>query len=58
MGGGEYERANSFAIAGPANVAVAEQGGSLQSALDSVTGGGIVEIGDSGRYEETPDDHG
>ncbi len=53
LGGGEYERADSFAIAGPANVTVAD-GGNLQSAFNSVANGGVVEIASSGRYETTP----
>jgi hypothetical protein len=48
LGGGEYERRNSFG--GAANVVVG-QGNNLQSALNAVTAGGVVEIGDSGRYE-------
>jgi hypothetical protein len=52
MGGGEYERRRSFALGGAANVVVRHNRG-LQSALISVTGGGIVEIDDSGRYVET-----
>ena len=51
MGGGEYERRSSFAIGGAANIVVTENN-SLQSVLGSVTAG-VVEIGDSGRYEET-----
>jgi len=50
MGGGEYERRKSFLLTGSATVVT--QG--LQSALASAKAGGIVEIGDSGRYEETP----
>jgi hypothetical protein len=53
LGGGEYERGASFALPGDADVTVAE-GDSLQNALDAVAGGGVVEIADSGRYEETP----
>jgi hypothetical protein len=53
MGGGEYERRASFAIDSDADVEIA-QGDSIQTAFDSVAGGGIVEIQDSGRYEETP----
>jgi hypothetical protein len=49
MGGGEYERRKSFLLTGSATVVT--QG--LQSALASAKAGGIVEIGDSGRYEET-----
>jgi hypothetical protein len=52
MGGGEYERRKSFAVGSAANVVVRQNSG-LQSALSSVTGGGVVEIDDSGRYEET-----
>ena len=56
MGGGEYERRHSFALFG--NVATVMQGESLlQSALTDAIGGGIVEIGDSGRYEETLEIH-
>jgi hypothetical protein len=52
MGGGEYERRKSFALFG--NVATVTQGQILlQSALTGAVGGGIVEIDDSGRYEET-----
>jgi hypothetical protein len=50
MGGGEYERRSSFALAG--GVTSVSQGESLQSALSGAQAGGIVEIGDSGRYEE------
>jgi hypothetical protein len=53
LGGGEYERGASFAMPGDAGVTVAG-GESLQNALDAVAGGGVVEIADSGRYEETP----
>jgi hypothetical protein len=51
LGGGEYERRKSFAVAG--SVTTVMQGQSLQTALNGTTAGGIVEIGDSGRYEET-----
>jgi hypothetical protein len=53
MGGGEYERAPSFALDGGADVTVT-QGDTIQSAVNAVAAGGIAEIGDSGRYEETP----
>jgi hypothetical protein len=53
MGGGEYERRASFAIDSDADVEIA-QGDSIQTAFNSVAGGGIAEIQDSGRYEETP----
>ena len=52
MSGGEYERRESFALAG--NVTTVVQGQSLQSALIGAAAGAIVEIGDGGRYEETP----
>jgi hypothetical protein len=51
MGGGEYERSRTFALGGGLMTVV--QGQSLQAALTAAQGGGIiVEIGDSGRYEE------
>jgi hypothetical protein len=53
MGGGEYERRASFAIDSDADVEIA-QGDTIQTAFNSVAGGGAVEIQDSGRYEETP----
>ena len=49
MGGGEYERSKSFTLSGSATTVT--QGQSLQSALTGAAAGGIVEIGDSGRYE-------
>jgi hypothetical protein len=51
IGGGEYERRKSFLLTGSATTVV--QGG-LQSALAGAKAGGVVEISDSGRYEETP----
>lgn len=53
MGGGEYERRASFAIDRDADVEIAP-GDSIQTAFNSVAGGGVAEIQDSGRYEETP----
>jgi hypothetical protein len=53
LGGGEYERAASFIAAGNADAKVA-LGDSLQDAFDAVANGGLVEILDGGRYEETP----
>ena len=50
MGGGEYERRKSFLLTGSATTVTQRQ--SLQAAIDAVVGGGIVEIGDSGRYQE------
>ena len=51
VGGGEYERRKSFLLMGSATTVT--QGQSLQNALTGAAAGGIVEIGDSGRYEET-----
>jgi len=51
MGGGEYERRKSFLLTGSSTTVT--QGQSLQAAIDAVAAGGIVEIGDSGRYQET-----
>ncbi|MCC2641083.1 MAG: uncharacterized protein K0S45_1496 [Nitrospira sp.] len=50
-GGGEYERGRTFGIGGGLTGVI--QGQSLQAALTATQGGGIVEIGDSGRYAET-----
>jgi hypothetical protein len=50
MGGGEYERRSSFALAGA--ITTVSQEASLQDALDGASAGGIVEIAGSGRYEE------
>jgi len=49
--GGEYERGASFTQPGPADVTVA-RGSGLRAALAAVGRGGLVEIADSGRYEE------
>ena len=51
MGGGEYERRKSFVLT--SNATSVTQGQSLQNALTGAAAGGIVEIGDSGRYEES-----
>ena len=53
MGGGEYERTRTFdAELGP--VATVASPGPIQPALDARAVGGVVELGDSGRFEETP----
>jgi hypothetical protein len=52
MGGGEYERRSSFAIDAVATETVED--GNLQNALTAAASGGVVEIKNSGRYEETP----
>jgi hypothetical protein len=53
MGGGEYERTPTFdAALGP--VATVALPGAIQPALDARAVGGVVELSDSGRFEETP----
>ncbi len=53
MGGGEYERRPTFDTAlGP--VATVASPGPIQPALDARAVGGVVELSDSGRFEETP----
>ncbi|MBA2434594.1 MAG: hypothetical protein H0V54_05830 [Chthoniobacterales bacterium] len=53
MGGGEYERRPTFAAAlGPVDVVAST--GPIQPALDGRASGGVVELSDSGRFEETP----
>lgn len=54
MGGGEYARADTFdAALGPVDVVPSP--GPIQSALDARgAAGGVVELSDSGRFEETP----
>ncbi len=49
MGGGEYERLASFALSGHADRVTGGQG--LEDAIAAAAGGGIVEIGDSDRYQ-------
>lgn len=54
LGGGEYERADTFeAPAGATPLKVPDDHASVQDALDALPGEGIVEIADNGRYEET-----
>ena len=54
MGGGEYDRAAELdAQATPLEFVPAPHA-TIQGALDAVQTGGVVEIADSGRYEETP----
>ena len=54
IGGGEYERAASFAEpATPPALRVPQDHATIQAALDALGGEGVVEITDSGRYEET-----
>ncbi len=53
MGGGEYERTPTFdAALGPVETVASP--GPIQPALDARTAGGVVELSDSGRFEETP----
>jgi hypothetical protein len=53
MGGGEYERTASFdAALGPIEPVVSPN--PIQPALDARVDGGVVELSDSGRFEETP----
>ena len=51
LGGGEYERQDTFAPG--ADVTSVVGGKRLQAALERVRRGGIVEIGDNGRYSAT-----
>jgi hypothetical protein len=53
LGGGEYERRISFSMQDTAPVRVPDDFPNLQDALDALGGSGLVEITDSGRYEET-----
>jgi hypothetical protein len=54
LGGGEYDRSGSIdTILQPVTKAPAQAAG-LQGALNGVGTGGVVEIGDSGRYAATP----
>jgi hypothetical protein len=52
LGGGEYERGQTFG-SGPPTIRVPDDHASIQAALNALGGAGIVEITDSGRYEET-----
>jgi hypothetical protein len=54
LGGGAYARAASIDATLRPVVAVPAQKATLQQALDAVAGGGAVDIGDCGRYGETP----
>ena len=54
MGGGEYDRADTFdELLTPVEKVPAPHA-TIQDALNAVTGGGVVEISNSGRYTETP----
>ena len=53
IGGGEYERSNTFdATLAPIDTVTSP--GPIQPALDARAAGGVVELSDSGRFEETP----
>jgi hypothetical protein len=53
MGGGEYERSPTFdAALGPVESIASP--GPIQPSLDAQVSGGVVELSDSGRFEETP----
>ena len=53
MGGGEYERTASFdAALGPIEPVVSPN--PIQPSLDARVDGGVVELSDSGRFEQTP----
>jgi len=54
MGGGEYDRAASMVEKATSGAAVPLSNPTIQVALTLVTAGGVVEVGDSGRYAETP----
>jgi hypothetical protein len=54
IGGGEYERSSSEEAAGVAVVEAGTDPGAIQTAVDALpVEGGVVEITNSGRYEET-----
>ncbi len=54
MGGGEYERLDSFALQDSSNIErVPDDHTTVQAALNALGGAGIVEITDNGHYEET-----
>jgi hypothetical protein len=52
LGGGEYERGQTFGAAAP-TLRVPDDHASIQAAVNALGGAGIVEITNSGRYEET-----
>lgn len=55
IGGGEYDRADSLDLQLLPLETVPEPNVTIQDALNGMPQGGVVEIGDSGRYAETPD---
>lgn len=52
LGGGEYERAESIGATAP-TLRVPDDHATIQAALTALDGAGVVEITNSGRYEET-----
>jgi len=53
LGGGEYERQTSFSMQDSTPTLVPDDFPTVQGALDSLGGSGLVEITDNGRYAET-----
>lgn len=53
MGGGEYERDRGADASGTTVLRVPNDHATIQAALTALGGDGVVEITDSGRYEET-----
>jgi hypothetical protein len=54
MGGGEYDRAATLDAQATPIEFVPTPHATIQPALNAVQAGGVVEISDTGRYEETP----
>ncbi len=52
LGGGEYERADSFADQTTVPLRVPQDHATIQAALTALGGAGVVQITNSGRYEE------
>jgi len=53
-GGGEYERQHSFILQESASLnKVPDDFATIQAALNALSGSGVVEVTDNGRYEET-----
>lgn len=53
LGGGEYERQDSFQVTDTANILhVPGDHATIQGALNALGGSGVIEVTDNGRYEE------